>query len=379
MVKILEIGSPLDAEEEDDDCCEIGLAEFAKKVNLKAADDDVVVVAAKGPIKLQDIRRKKIKVKVEVDQPGHCSDTSGNLHEHAAGDRIDNPYEIVEDEPTIHKKESVQAKPGVKCDIKSPVKRESEPFVEVAADMLPVKCEPVEGNGADELFVNCESESFEEAVADMSPAKSEHEDGNGADEHFEEVIPDMPLLKFGSLRFEAVNKPVKSAPEHGNDHFEEVVPDPDMFLLKCEYGCFEEVIPDMSVAKCEPEEGSSADLLFEPAIPDMSPVNSESESFEEVTADMSPAICEPEEGNGADVQFEEVIPDIPLLKFGSLCFEEVIAEMPPLKCAPEDGNGLHESVQVDDAYDHLPEMDTGGRVVDEEDADDFVVVGREAL
>ena len=51
MVKILEIGlGRLDAEE-DDDCCEIDPAEFAKKVNRKASDDDdVVVVAAKGPV-----------------------------------------------------------------------------------------------------------------------------------------------------------------------------------------------------------------------------------------------------------------------------------------------------------------------------------------
>ncbi|CAM0956091.1 unnamed protein product [Alopecurus aequalis] len=53
MVKILEIGGEHDAEE-DDDCCEIDLAEFAKKVNLKAADDEVVVVAAKGPVALRD-------------------------------------------------------------------------------------------------------------------------------------------------------------------------------------------------------------------------------------------------------------------------------------------------------------------------------------
>lgn len=50
MVKILEIGGGrLDAE--DDDCCEIDPAEFAKKLNLKASDgDDVVVVAAKGQV-----------------------------------------------------------------------------------------------------------------------------------------------------------------------------------------------------------------------------------------------------------------------------------------------------------------------------------------
>jgi hypothetical protein len=48
MVKIVEIA------EEDDDCCEIDLAEFAKKVTLKAAGDDVVVVAAQGPVGSSD-------------------------------------------------------------------------------------------------------------------------------------------------------------------------------------------------------------------------------------------------------------------------------------------------------------------------------------
>uniref|UniRef100_A0ACD5U3V3 Uncharacterized protein n=1 Tax=Avena sativa TaxID=4498 RepID=A0ACD5U3V3_AVESA len=376
MVKIHEIGSPLDAEEDDDECCEIGLAEFAKKVKLKEADDDVVVVAAKGQIKFKDIRKRQIKVKVEVDQPGDYSDTSGYLHEHAAGDCVGNPYVIREDETTIHQKESVHGKSGVKCDIKSPVKRESEPFEEVAADMLPVKREPEEGNGADELF--------EHVIPDISPVKSEHEDGSGADERLEELTPHMSLLMFGSLSFEAVMPPEKSAPEHGDgadDHFEEVIPDPDMFRLNCEAGCFEEAIPYMSAVQFETEEGDIADLLFEHVSPVMSPVKSEPESFEEVTADMSPAKCEPEEGNGAaDELFEEVIPDMTLLKFGTLCFEDVTAEIPQVKCAPEDCNGVHESVEVEDAYDHLPEMDIGARGVDEEDDDDeFVVVGREAL
>jgi hypothetical protein len=67
-----------------------------------------------------------------------------------------------------------------------------------------------------------------------------------------------------------------------------------------------------------------------------------------------------------------------LLKCGSECLEEVIPDMSPVKLGPEDGNGAHECIE-EDAYDHLPEMDTGGRMLDEEDNDDFVVVGREAL
>lgn len=33
----------------DDDCCEISLEEFAKKVSLKE-DDDVILVASKGKV-----------------------------------------------------------------------------------------------------------------------------------------------------------------------------------------------------------------------------------------------------------------------------------------------------------------------------------------
>jgi hypothetical protein len=67
-----------------------------------------------------------------------------------------------------------------------------------------------------------------------------------------------------------------------------------------------------------------------------------------------------------------------LLKCESECFEEVIPNISPVKLGREDGNGADEYVE-EDAYDHLPEMDIGGRVFDEEDNDDFVVVGRESL
>lgn len=50
MVKIMEVEEQPDAgHNDDDDCYEIGLEEFAKKVNLKE-DDDLTLVAAKGKV-----------------------------------------------------------------------------------------------------------------------------------------------------------------------------------------------------------------------------------------------------------------------------------------------------------------------------------------
>jgi hypothetical protein len=134
----------------------------------------------------------------------------------------------------------------------------------------------------------------------------------------------------------------------------------------------------MSPVKRGPEEGNSADELSEQVIPDMSQVNSECESFEEVVADVSPVKSEHEDGSGAD-ELVEVIPDMSLLKCGSECFEEIIPDRLPEKRGPEDGNGANKCMEEEEAYDHLPEMDIGGRMLDEEDNDDFVVVGREAL
>uniref|UniRef100_A0A0E0MB26 Uncharacterized protein n=1 Tax=Oryza punctata TaxID=4537 RepID=A0A0E0MB26_ORYPU len=94
MVKIEEIDA-----ECDDDCCEIDPDEFARKVQLKVSDE-VILVAAKG------------KIKVEANQPEgfgnllDLSDSDNNLHPHheyAAGDRMDNPYEIDEDKTTLEK------------------------------------------------------------------------------------------------------------------------------------------------------------------------------------------------------------------------------------------------------------------------------------
>ena len=48
MVKIVEVEEQHDAGP-DDDCCEISLEEFAKKVSLKE-DDDVILIASKGKV-----------------------------------------------------------------------------------------------------------------------------------------------------------------------------------------------------------------------------------------------------------------------------------------------------------------------------------------
>ncbi|XBJ24588.1 hypothetical protein VPH35_002440 [Triticum aestivum] len=329
MVKILEIGGgPLDAEE-DDDCCEIDPAEFAKKVNLKAsADDDVVVVAAKGPI----------KVKVEVDRSEHSAETipiiangNGGLHGRIAGDRLDNPYEIEEDEPTIHQMEPLEAKPDVKS---TPV----EPLLVMSDSELP----------------------FGGLFADMSPVKREPEDGN-------------------------VNGEPEDGTSGGDEHElseEEVMP--EMSLLKCDSECFEEVVnPGMSQAKCETEGNAGAvdEPIEEEIIPDMSPLKCGSECFEEVVIpDLSPVT----HNSGTDeLSKEKTIPAMPLLKSESEYFEDVaVPVMLPIKHKPEDHHGAEECVGEEDGYDHLPEMDKlspEGRVFDEEDGDDVVVVAKQAL
>ncbi|XBJ17059.1 hypothetical protein VPH35_008554 [Triticum aestivum] len=230
MVKILEIGlGRLDAEE-DDDCCEIDPAEFAKKVNRKASDDDdVVVVAAKGPI----------KVKVELDWSEHSAETldgransNGGLHGRIAGDRLDNPLKIEEDEPTIHQMGPLEAKPDVKSIPGEPllVMSDSElPFGGLFADMCPVKSELEDGNGGagavgepikEEIIpdmspLKCGSGCFEEdVIPDLSPITR----NSGTDELFKEkTIPDKPLLKSESKYFEDVTVPVMSPIKH-DDH-----------------------------------------------------------------------------------------------------------------------------------------------------------------
>jgi hypothetical protein len=80
---------------------------------------------------------------VEVDQSGKCLNTNGNLRDRAAGDCLENPYEIEEDETTNHQTGSSEAK----RDIKPTVKCELEPFEEAAADMSAVKCVPEDSGG----------------------------------------------------------------------------------------------------------------------------------------------------------------------------------------------------------------------------------------
>ncbi|KAE8772830.1 hypothetical protein D1007_55088 [Hordeum vulgare] len=338
MVKILEIGGARLDTEDDDDCCEIDPAEFARKVNLKAThDDDVVVVAAKGPI----------KVKVEVDWSEHSA--NGGLHERIAGDKLDNPYKIEEDEPAIHQMETVEAKPDVKSIPGEPLLVMSDtesPLVEVGADMLQVKHEPEDDNGADEHFAETVPEvQLSKSVYDMSPVKCETEDGiSGADEHEvseEEVIPEMPPAKRESECFEEVVIPdilpgkceTEDRPDAVDEPFEEETI-PGMPQLKCGSGCSEEVvIPDMSLIK---HAGGTAELSEE-TIPDKLLPKSESEYFEDV----------------------------------------VVPVMSPIKHEPEDDQCVGE-----DGYDHLPEMDRLNLergVFDEEDGDYVVVVAKEAL
>ncbi|PUZ39988.1 hypothetical protein GQ55_9G387700 [Panicum hallii var. hallii] len=87
MVKIVDVEEQPDVTSDDDDCVEIDPAEFAKKLNLKETDD-VILVAAKGKI-----------VKVEVDQPEGFAKALGKHV--AAGDCIDNPYKIGENEMSL--------------------------------------------------------------------------------------------------------------------------------------------------------------------------------------------------------------------------------------------------------------------------------------
>ena len=110
---------------------------------------------------------------MEVDRSEHSAETipiiangNGGLHGRIAGDRLDNPYEIEEDEPTIHQMEPLEAKPDVKS---TPV----EPLLVMSDSELP----------------------FGGLFADMSPVKREPEDGNGANELFPETIPDVLLPK----------------------------------------------------------------------------------------------------------------------------------------------------------------------------------------
>ncbi|KAL6906346.1 hypothetical protein ACP4OV_003947 [Aristida adscensionis] len=178
MVKIVDIEGQPDADH-DDDCYEIDPAEFAKKVNLKESDDDLVLVAAKGRI-----------VKVEVDQPEqlaktsdgygsgasclrNCSsgDADDNRHAFAAGDCIDNPYKIDEDEMNILNLEIHEDRFVID---KLPAKSEADDHsddqffqggkdegscdaITVISDKLVVKPEPVDHEVIPDKVVKCGS------------------------------------------------------------------------------------------------------------------------------------------------------------------------------------------------------------------------------
>ncbi|KAF8689192.1 hypothetical protein HU200_041977 [Digitaria exilis] len=175
MVKIADIEEKRDVSSDDDECIEIGPAEFVKKLNLKETDD-VVLIAAKGKI-----------VKVEVDHPEGVAKVlygfgSEANHKHVpGGDCIDSPYKIDEDEMSLLKAKIedmfVIDKPSAKlhgadhkdsqffcedqdetgCDTanilhgKLVVKLEPGDSigVEVIPDKTLAKCEPVGNNGVE--------------------------------------------------------------------------------------------------------------------------------------------------------------------------------------------------------------------------------------
>lgn len=239
---------------------------------------------------------------MEVDQSEHSAETipiiangNGGLHGRIAGDRLDNPYEIEEDEPTIHHMDSLEAK----------------------RNFLSIPGEP--------LLVMSDSESpFVEVVADMSRVKREPENGNGADELSDETIPDVPLP-----RSVPDMSPVKCEPEDVAE--EEVMP--EMSLLKCDSECFEEVVnPGMSPAKCETEGNAGAvdEPIEEEIMPDMSLLKCGSECFEEVVI---PDLLPITHNSGTDELFKEKsIPEMPLLKPESEYFEDVaVPVMSPIK------------------------------------------------
>ena len=296
---------------------------------------------------------------MELDWSEHSAETldgransNGGLHGRIAGDRLDNPLKIEEDEPTIHQMGPLEAKPDVKS-------IPGEPLLVMSDSELP----------------------FGGLFADMCPVKSELEDGNGADDVSAEAIPDVPLPNIVPDM-----SPVKCEPEDGtsgaDEHElseEEVMP--EISLLKCDSECFEEVVnPGMSPAKkCETEGGAGAvgEPIKEEIIPDMSPLKCGSGCFEEdVIPDLSPIT----RNSGTDELFKEkTIPDKPLLKSESKYFEDVtVPVMSPIK---HDDHGADERVGEEDGYDHLPEMDRlnpEGRDFDE-DGDYVVVVAKEAL
>uniref|UniRef100_J3N547 Uncharacterized protein n=1 Tax=Oryza brachyantha TaxID=4533 RepID=J3N547_ORYBR len=132
MVKIEE-------EIDDDDCCEIDPEEFAKKVQFRVFDD-VILVAAKGPIKVEMNPPEGFPTSLDA------SDSGNDLHlhhEHAAGDHMDIPFEVDEDDKLDngegkHRADVLQVDEDGRCPEK------------VISDKVPVKCEPEDHDAAGE-------------------------------------------------------------------------------------------------------------------------------------------------------------------------------------------------------------------------------------
>uniref|UniRef100_A0A0D9XMT7 Uncharacterized protein n=1 Tax=Leersia perrieri TaxID=77586 RepID=A0A0D9XMT7_9ORYZ len=92
----------IDHADSDDDCCEIDPAEFASKVQLKVSEsEDVILLTSKGQIKVEEDCHDTDANTICLDISD--SDNDLDLHQYAAGDRMDCPYEIDEDEATLCK------------------------------------------------------------------------------------------------------------------------------------------------------------------------------------------------------------------------------------------------------------------------------------
>ncbi|OEL26756.1 hypothetical protein BAE44_0012227 [Dichanthelium oligosanthes] len=197
MVKIVDVEEQPDVVRDDDDCIEINPAEFAKKLNLKETDD-VILVAAKGKI---------IKVEVGDKSEGLAKASYGYgseaNHEHvAAGDCIDNPYNIDEDEMGLLK-----------------VEIDEDRFV---IDKPSAKLQADDHNGG-QFFRGDEHEPGRYTV-DVIPrklvVKREPVDGSGL-----EVIPDMPVVKCEPVG----DIGVEVAEESSYDYCLEVAPERKIF------------------------------------------------------------------------------------------------------------------------------------------------------
>ncbi|KAK3153364.1 hypothetical protein QOZ80_2BG0171350 [Eleusine coracana subsp. coracana] len=211
MVKIVEVDEHPDADEE---CYEIDPAEFAKKVNLKEADD-VILVAATGKIKLEVIE-------LEDSVKASSGVTHDSPNEFGAGDSMDHPYQIEEDEPILLQMEIVEDRfaldksaPEFAADDNNSDKRRTA----VTPYKIVVKAEPndLDGVGHDE---NNHSD-------EMNPVPRADADKEGQFFHGDEDTVNVVSDKLGA-------KPSEPVRNNGV-----------------------EVIADNLVVKCEPVDGDS--------------------------------------------------------------------------------------------------------------------------